>query len=202
MNKHVVVAASAPLSQQPGYYCDVCDCTLRDSINYLDHINGKRRTRAARRETLDTTARFEPNSRSHLPKPSSLPRARARPTQAGHVHARGARGRRHRPRAAGGTKAQEGGAGQLRYGRQACWVRGLANSLRCFQGAAWSSSADFDARVEAAKREEEERKRAKKAKTSGSGDEGRGDNVNEDAGGVDPEMAAMMGFASFGGSKK
>ena len=56
--------------------------------------------------------------------------------------------------------------------------------------------------MEAAKREEEERKRAKKAKTSGSGDEGRGDNFNEDAGGVDPEMAAMMGFASFGGSKK
>jgi len=48
LNKHVVVAANAPLSQQPGYYCDVCDCTLRDSINYLDHINGKRRTRAAR----------------------------------------------------------------------------------------------------------------------------------------------------------
>ena len=43
LNKTVVVAANAPLSAQPGYYCDVCECTVRDSINYLDHINGKRR---------------------------------------------------------------------------------------------------------------------------------------------------------------
>lgn len=26
-----------------GYYCKICDCTLRDSITYLDHINGRKR---------------------------------------------------------------------------------------------------------------------------------------------------------------
>ena len=29
-----------------GYYCPVCECTLKDSASYLDHINGKRRTSA------------------------------------------------------------------------------------------------------------------------------------------------------------
>ena len=30
-----------PLAQQAGYYCNVCDCILRDSQSYLDHINGE-----------------------------------------------------------------------------------------------------------------------------------------------------------------
>ena len=29
-----------PLAQQAGYYCNVCDCILKDSKSYLDHING------------------------------------------------------------------------------------------------------------------------------------------------------------------
>lgn len=31
---------------QAGYYCNVCDCILRDSATYLDHINGKWHQRA------------------------------------------------------------------------------------------------------------------------------------------------------------
>ena len=37
---------ACPLCLQAGYYCSVCDCILRDSASYLDHINGKYHNRA------------------------------------------------------------------------------------------------------------------------------------------------------------
>ncbi|KAF3967033.1 hypothetical protein CMV_008925 [Castanea mollissima] len=41
-----VVTPVAPLSQQAGYYCSVCECVVKDSANFLDHINGKKHQRA------------------------------------------------------------------------------------------------------------------------------------------------------------
>jgi U4/U6.U5 tri-snRNP component SNU23 len=46
LGKTQVVTNSTPLNQQAGYYCQVCDCILRDSQSYLDHINGKYHNRA------------------------------------------------------------------------------------------------------------------------------------------------------------
>ena len=37
-----VFSASGPRHQQPGYYCNVCECVLKDSKSYVDHINGKK----------------------------------------------------------------------------------------------------------------------------------------------------------------
>jgi U4/U6.U5 tri-snRNP component SNU23 len=46
LGKTQVVGLNTPLAQQAGYYCQVCDCILRDSQSYLDHINGKWHNRA------------------------------------------------------------------------------------------------------------------------------------------------------------
>lgn len=41
----VVTGSSAP-HQQGGYWCDICQCLLKDSMAYLDHINGKKHQKA------------------------------------------------------------------------------------------------------------------------------------------------------------
>lgn len=45
LGKTQVVNPVAPLSRQAGYYRFVCGCVVKDSANYLDHINGKKHQR-------------------------------------------------------------------------------------------------------------------------------------------------------------
>lgn len=60
LGKTQIVSAHAGLSHQAGYYCNVCDCVLKDNQSWLDHINGKYHNRAlgmnmvAERVTVDT----------------------------------------------------------------------------------------------------------------------------------------------------
>jgi U4/U6.U5 tri-snRNP component SNU23 len=46
LNKRQSVVAGAVPASQAGYYCAVCDCSLKDSTTYLDHVNGKWHNRA------------------------------------------------------------------------------------------------------------------------------------------------------------
>lgn len=43
VGKTVIINAAAGASGQPGFYCDVCKRTSKDSVGYLDHINGRSR---------------------------------------------------------------------------------------------------------------------------------------------------------------
>ncbi|CAF1399698.1 unnamed protein product [Adineta ricciae] len=45
LGKSVIVTKATAPSDAGGYYCNVCDCIVKDSINFLDHINGKKHQR-------------------------------------------------------------------------------------------------------------------------------------------------------------
>ena len=46
VGKSMVVSGNMPMAQQGGFYCNVCECVVKDSISWLDHINGKKHNRA------------------------------------------------------------------------------------------------------------------------------------------------------------
>ncbi|KAF9537910.1 zinc finger, matrin-type 2 [Mortierella hygrophila] len=133
------VVQGGPNGRAPGFFCQLCECVLKDSIAYMDHRNGKEHLKkmgvdrkAVRENLTDVVAKME-----SLKRKSEAPK---------------------------------------------------------------KDKYDLDARLEEVKRQEdreraEKRERKKQKKNDKKPDEGIDD------GGMDPAMAAMMGFSGFGTSK-
>lgn len=39
----IQVVQAADSRKQPGFYCKDCDVTIKDSVTYIDHLNGRKR---------------------------------------------------------------------------------------------------------------------------------------------------------------
>jgi U4/U6.U5 tri-snRNP component SNU23 len=63
LGKMKVVTPLTPKQHQGGYWCDVCECLIKDSNAFLDHLNGRRHnkllgmTMTVERVTADTVAK-------------------------------------------------------------------------------------------------------------------------------------------------
>lgn len=186
----------------PGYYCELCRRTCKDSIGYLDHINGRSREFKASCDVHAQSHQAEQRSAIvRLTSPSSSPAKNIRATA-------------DLRRLGQTTQVQRSTVEQVRA-RLATLLeeKRRKDEQRGLMGG--TLEYDFQARVkqiaekeEAARQERKRRKQEERdrraaaatAKANAARAGGGGGDVGGSA--ADEEMMKMMGFGGFGSSKK
>lgn len=168
-----------------GWHCRVCDCFLKDSLTYLDHINGRKHQRF-----LGFSMRVEKSTTDEV---SGVLKGLAD---------------KQRERDVG--SGMNGGAAAVSESVD------FEDVVRKKDEEALRRKADRARRREERKRKDKEEREGSvqvnaveenvvEEKETTEGDNPAGDEEveeEEEEPAMDPDMAAMMGFAGFGGSKK
>eukprot|EP00979_Chaetoceros_neogracilis_P017731 scaffold10267_cov270-Chaetoceros_neogracile.AAC.29 len=151
-----------------GWHCKVCDCFLKDSLTYLDHINGKKHQRA-----LGFSMRIAKSTTSEvISKLDEL------------------------------AKEQEAKAAEVTLGMS---KESADVEVDEFEEIVKKKDEEIEQRKVERKRRRDERKRKSRQEVEHKiMEEGKVDENNNDTGeegdGINPDMAALMGFSGFGGS--
>ena len=177
-----------------GWHCRVCDCFLKDSLTYLDHINGRKHQRY-----LGYSMRVEKSTTDEVSGVLSGLASKKR--------------------------EREKSSGSMLIGGSA-----VASEAVDFEDVVRKKDEEALRRKAERARRREERKRKERGELNGNdsvqlqqavlngttnkdeeinktaeGDnpaEGEEEEEEEEEGGIDPNMAALLGFAGFGSSKK
>ena len=146
-----------------GWHCSVCDCFLKDSHTYLDHINGRKHQRA-----LGFSMRVERSTESDL----------------------------------------MGKLGRLQQDKKKKQASEQEDIVVNYDKLVKDRDEEERLRKEERQRKRKERRKLQKQKEKGSdepqpeqGDNEEEETETDETGGIDPDMAAMMGFSGFGTTK-